>query len=139
MDALKSTQDNDRLPISKSITSILTSGMQTIMTGRRGVSLSVVLPYLLTGVCAAALFGLLLPWVAPEAIQAPDFPHVLALVHIATLGWLTMTIMGASLQLTPVIVVTPLRATRFIRWHYPVYQEGSQPSGGQPCILLNAV
>jgi hypothetical protein len=78
------------------------------MAGHRALPLSVPLPFLLTGVCAAALFGLLLPWVAPQAVQAPDFPHVLALVHFATLGWLTMTIMGASLQLTPVMTVAPL-------------------------------
>ena len=124
MDTLKSTQDNERFPLFESVVPISTSGMQTMMTGRRGVPLAVPLPFLLTGACAAALFGLLLPWIVPEAIQAPGFPHVLALVHIATLGWLTMTIMGASLQLTPVIVVAPLRATRFIRWHYPVYVSG---------------
>jgi hypothetical protein len=94
------------------------------MAGRRGVPLVVPLPFLLTGVCAAALFGLLLPWVAPEAVQSPDFPHVLALVHLATLGWLTMTIMGASLQLVPVMIVAPLRATRFLPWQYPVYTGG---------------
>lgn len=124
MDALKSNQDNVTSPLSRSAVSISTSGMPAMMTGRRGVPLSVPLPFLLTGACAAALFGLLLPWIAPEAIQAPGFPHVLALVHIATLGWLTMTIMGASLQLVPVIVVAPLRAARFIRWQYPVYVSG---------------
>jgi hypothetical protein len=124
MDTLKSSQDNERFPLSKSVAPISTSGMQTMMTGRNGVPLVVPLPFLLTGACAAALFGLLLPWIAPEAIQAPGFPHVLALVHIATLGWLTMTIMGASLQLTPVIVVSPLRATRFIHVQYPVYLSG---------------
>jgi hypothetical protein len=41
-----------------------------------------------------------------------------------TLGWLTMTIMGASLQLTPVMIVAPLRATRFLSWQYPVYTGG---------------
>jgi hypothetical protein len=124
LDALKSNQDNGKFPLSKSEVPISTSGIPTVMTGRRGVPLSVPLPFLLTGVCAAALFGLLLPWIAPEAIQSPGFPHVLALVHIATLGWLTMTIMGASLQLAPVIVVAPLRAARFIRWQYPVYVSG---------------
>lgn len=94
------------------------------MTGRRGVPLIVPLPFLLTGAGAAALFGLLLPWVMPEAIQAPDFPHVLALVHLATLGWLTMTIMGASLQLVPVMTVAPLRATRLLHWQYPLYTGG---------------
>src|SRR6266487_1315499 len=103
---------------------ITTSGMMSSMTGRRGVPLSVPLPFLLTGAGAAALFGLLLPWLIPQAIQVPGFPHVLALVHLATLGWLTMTIMGASLQLVPVIVVAPLRATRFIRYQYPMYVSG---------------
>ncbi|HEX9132774.1 MAG TPA: hypothetical protein VF844_10820 [Ktedonobacteraceae bacterium] len=124
MGALKSNQDNVPFPLSKSEVPISTSGIPAMMTGRRGVPLSVPLPFLLTGACAAALFGILLPWIAPDAIQSPGFPHVLALVHIATLGWLTMTIMGASLQLAPVIVVAPLRAARFIRWQYPVYVSG---------------
>lgn len=91
------------------------------LTGRRGVPLSVPLPFLLTGIWAAALFGLLAPWTLPLTLLAPGFPHVLALVHIVTLGWLTMTIMGASLQLTPVIVVSPLRATKLLHWLYPVF------------------
>lgn len=92
--------------------------------GRRGVPLSVPLPFLLTGACAAALFSLLAPFILPLAIQAPGFPHVLALVHLVTLGWLTMTIMGASLQLVPVIVVAPLRATALLRWQYPMFLVG---------------
>ncbi len=112
--------DNRFVPASGTTPPITTSGLVGGMAGRRGVPLTVPLPFLLTGVCAAALFGLLLPGVAPEAIQAPDFPHVLALVHLATLGWLTMTIMGASFQLVPVMTVAPLRATRLLPWHYPV-------------------
>ncbi len=124
MDTLKSSKDTEKIPLTKSAGSLAPSGMQGMMTGRRGIPLAIPLPFLLTGACAAALFGLLLPWIAPEAIQSPGFPHVLALVHIATLGWLTMTIMGASLQLTPVIVVSPLRATRLIGLQYPGYLSG---------------
>jgi hypothetical protein len=87
---------------------------------RGGVPLWLPLPFLVTGILGAALFGLLLPWVAPQAILAPGFPHVLTLVHTATLGWLTMTIMGASLQLAPVILTSPLRADQLARWHYPI-------------------
>lgn len=94
------------------------------LAGRRGVPLSVPLPFLLTGACAAALFGLLAPWILPQALLAPGFPHVLTLVHLVTLGWLTMTMMGASLQLAPVIVVAPLRATVLLRWQYPVFVGG---------------
>src|SRR5690349_6087968 len=75
---------------------------------RGGVPLWLPLPFLLTGALGAAAFGVLLPFVAPQALLAPDAPHVLALVHTVTLGWLTMTIMGASLQLAPVILVSPL-------------------------------
>lgn len=94
-------------------------------TGRGGVPLWLPLPFLLTGAVGCALFGLLLPWVVPQAILAPGYPHVLALVHTATLGWLTMTILGASLQLVPVILVSPLRAARLASAQYPIYVIGT--------------
>ncbi len=87
-------------------------------------SITIPLPYLVTGISAAALFGVLLPWIAPDALVAPDLPHVLALVHVATLGWLTILVLGASLQLVPVMTVGPLRAARFVRWQFPVYVAG---------------
>jgi hypothetical protein len=121
---LKSSKDSEKFPLTIGAGSLSLSGTPAMMTGRYGISLAIPLPFLLTGACASALFGLLLPLIAPEAIQSPGFPHVLVLVHIATLGWLTMTIMGASLQLTPVIVVSPLRATRFVNLQYPVYLSG---------------
>lgn len=123
MSRMQNQNEGSASPPGRPLT-ITTRGMMGPMTGRRGVPLSVPLPFLLTGACAAALFGLLLPWIIPQAIQAPGFPHVLVLVHLVTLGWLTMTIMGASLQLVPVIVVAPLRATRFIRYQYPMYVSG---------------
>ncbi|MBE3561384.1 MAG: hypothetical protein IMW89_19510 [Ktedonobacteraceae bacterium] len=95
-----------------------------MMGGRQGVPLSLPLPFLLTGISAAALFAVLLPWIIPEALITPAFPHVLMLVHLVTLGWLTMTMMGASLQLVPVIIASPLRATRFLCWQYPLYGTG---------------
>jgi hypothetical protein len=101
---------------------IVTSGMSGVARG--GIPLWLPLPFLLTGALGATTFGVLLPLVAPQALLAPGFPHVLALVHIATLGWLTMTIMGASLQLAPVILVSPLRAARFVRAQYPLYLVG---------------
>lgn len=111
-----------------------------LTAARGGVALSIPLPFLLAGVVCAALFGLLVPFVAPEALVSPLFPHVLALVHLATLGWLTMTIMGASLQLTPVILNAPLRATRLLRWQFPVYVVGlvlliSGFAAGRPVLL----
>lgn len=92
--------------------------------GRGSVPLWLPLPFLLTGAVGAALFGVLLVWVAPLAVRAPGYPQVLALVHTATLGWLTMTVMGASLQLAPVILASPLRGARFARFQYPLYVLG---------------
>ncbi|MGH2494735.1 MAG: hypothetical protein ACRDIV_08510 [Ktedonobacteraceae bacterium] len=92
--------------------------------GRQAMPLSVPLPFLLTAISAAALFSVLLPWNISQALLAPNFPHVLALVHMLTLGFLTMAIMGASLQLVPVIIAGPLRAARLLRWQYPIYASG---------------
>ncbi|HUY77396.1 MAG TPA: hypothetical protein VMV29_11540 [Ktedonobacterales bacterium] len=111
-----------RIAIPGAQTPIVTSGLAGLARG--GTPLWLPLPFLLTGALGAAAFGLLLPFVAPQALLAPDFPRVLAVVHIATLGWLTMTIMGASLQLAPVILVSPLRAARFSRAQYPIYVVG---------------
>ena len=91
---------------------------------RGGVPLWLPLPFLLAGAAGAAVFGLLLPLVVPLALIAYNEPRVLALVHIATLGWLTMIIMGASLQLAPVILLTPLRAARLARGQFPAYLTG---------------
>lgn len=94
------------------------------MMGRRGVPLGIPLPFLVTGICLAALAGFLLPFVLPEALINRGQPHVLALVHTVTLGWLTMTILGASQQLTPVIAVTPLRLKALTPVVYPLYLAG---------------
>lgn len=119
-----SSSSNAKIPRPAAAPPVAIGGLSGALAGGQSVPFIVPLLFLLTGVCAAALFGLLLPWIAPETLLSPGFPHVLALVHTATLGWLTMTIMGASLQLAPVIVVSPLRAARFLRWHYPLYLSG---------------
>lgn len=120
---MSTTQKGQGATVRISVPSAGQSGgvMAGTLGGRQGVPLSIPLPFLLTGSVAAACFGLLLPWLMSEALLAPDFPHVLALVHTVTLGWLTMSIMGASLQLVPVIIAAPLRAARFLRWQYPLY------------------
>ncbi|HEU5348021.1 MAG TPA: hypothetical protein VFU63_05355, partial [Ktedonobacterales bacterium] len=46
---------------------------------RGGVPLWLPVPFMVTGIIGAALFGVLLPWVAPQAILAPGYPHVLTL------------------------------------------------------------
>lgn len=99
-------------------------GLAVSAAARQGLPAWMPLRFLLTGVGAAAVFGLLLPWLLPEALSAPQAPHILALVHLATLGWLTMVVLGALQQLLPVILVTPLRGSLPARLAYPVYAAG---------------
>ncbi len=66
---------------------------------------------------AATLFlfvgALGLVWIAPElAAGAYPSPHVAAVTHLFTLGWITMTIFGALYQLLPVALGAPVRSTR---------------------------
>ncbi len=68
------------------------------------------LSLLLNGTVASVLLGIGAIVVLPEALTDPQAMHVLALVHTATLGWWTMTIMGAMYQLVPVVLITRLRA-----------------------------
>ena len=68
------------------------------------------LSLLLSGAVASVLLGVGAIVVLPEALADPQALRVLALVHTATLGWWTMTIMGAMYQLVPVVLVTRLRA-----------------------------
>jgi hypothetical protein len=55
-------------------------------------------------------------WAAPD-LTAGNFlsPRVAAVTHLFTLGWITLTILGATAQLVPVALGTPLRSPRLAR------------------------
>ena len=83
------------------------------------------LTHILTGVAAALLGGLaLLAW-APGLLAQPlgNF-HALAVTHLFTLGWLAMTLTGASYQLVPVVLEVRLRSEPLARAGYPVLAAG---------------
>jgi hypothetical protein len=67
---------------------------------------------------AAALFflsvgALGLVWIAPELAAGLYLsPHVAGVVHLFTLGWLSMTIFGAMYQLLPVALGVSIRSER---------------------------
>lgn len=67
-------------------------------------SLSLPLKYILASLASFALLvGLL--WLQSESLTAYfRNPPVLGLTHLATLGWVTMIIMGAAYQLVPVVL-----------------------------------
>jgi hypothetical protein len=78
---------------------------------------------------AAVAFWLLgaaaLVWVAPD-IAAGAFPaaHVVATVHLFTLGWITTTILGALYQFLPVALGVPIRSERLAHLSYALYVPG---------------
>lgn len=80
--------------------------------------------YLYSAVVALVLFCTGLIALAPEAVDSTLTPHVLALLHLATLGVLTTAIMGALWQLLPVILVVPAPPAWMTRAHYPLWLAG---------------
>ncbi|HET7874370.1 MAG TPA: hypothetical protein VFN71_02505 [Methylomirabilota bacterium] len=83
-----------------------------------GPSPSVPLRYLVTAAAAFLLAALGVPWLAPELAGHYYHPRVLALVHTLTLGWITLSILGASFQLIPIILQRPIWSERLARWQY---------------------
>lgn len=58
--------------------------------------------------------GLLLAWKGADLLLTPwSFP-TLALAHLITLGFLTMVMMGALYQITPVLAATPVPGTGLV-------------------------
>ncbi len=62
------------------------------------------LSYLLTAAGAFFLAALSVPFLADELAGHFYHPYLLALTHTVTLGWITMTIMGASFHLLPMVL-----------------------------------
>jgi hypothetical protein len=80
------------------------------------------LPLSYLGAAAAAFVAAMaaLPWLAPELGGHYYHPRVLALTHVITLGWITMSILGASYQLIPIVLQRPLWSERLARWQLGV-------------------
>lgn len=66
---------------------------------------------------AAALIVL-----SPEALASRWTPQALALTHTLTLGFLAMVMLGALMQMLPVVAGSPLPAPRLVTWlsHIPL-------------------
>jgi len=86
----------------------------------------VTLPLAYLAAAAAAFVIALtgLPWLAPELAGHYYHPRVLALTHTVTLGWITMSILGASYQLIPVVLERSLWSEGLARWQLGVLLVG---------------
>ncbi|MDE2485243.1 MAG: hypothetical protein KGL32_08390 [candidate division NC10 bacterium] len=84
----------------------------------RQPSLWVPLRYFVTAQAAFVTALLWAPWQVSDLLDFYYQGHDLALTHLLTLGWITMTIMGASFQLVPVALETTLWSERLACWQY---------------------
>jgi len=92
--------------------------------GGRPPSVLLPLGYLGTAAGAFLLAALALPWMAADLAGHYYHPHVLALTHTVALGWISLTIMGASYQLLPIVLERPIWSERLARWQLPVLAVG---------------
>lgn len=85
---------------------------------------SVPLSYLVTAAAAFVLACAAVPFLAPELAGHYDHPHVTALTHSVTLGWITLGIMGASYQLIPIVLERRVWSERLARWQFWILAVG---------------
>ncbi|HEV8457604.1 MAG TPA: hypothetical protein VGR44_04835 [Methylomirabilota bacterium] len=82
------------------------------------------LAYLAAAAAAFVMALTGLPWLASELAGHYYHPRVLALTHTVTLGWITLSILGASYQLIPVVLERSLWSERLARWQLGVLLVG---------------
>jgi len=63
-------------------------------------------------------------WLTPALAGHYYQPRVVALTHTVTLGWITLTIMGASYQLIPIVLERPIWSERLARWQFLILGGG---------------
>jgi hypothetical protein len=77
------------------------------------------------GLVFLSALALLLPFIASDLAQNRFLqPRVVAATHLITLGWLTLSIMGALCQLFTVVLGTPLRWVRLAAVTLALYSPG---------------
>jgi hypothetical protein len=89
-----------------------------------GPSAALPLRYLVAAVVAFVVAALGVPWLAPELAGHYYHPQVMALTHTVTLGWITLTIMGASYQIIPIVLERPVWSERLARWQFALFALG---------------
>ncbi len=83
-----------------------------------GPSVSVPLRYLATAQAAFLLAVTSAPFFSDDLADHYYLSRTFALTHLLTLGWISMTIMGAAYQLVPVALEAQLASERVARWQY---------------------
>lgn len=98
--------------------------------------LNLPLRFFITAPLFGVAAGLLLVWRGGELLLTPWAPQTVALVHLITLGFITMVITGALYQLIPVLVGSQVPSVRLARYvHLGLTLGLAAMAGG---LLLNS-
>ena len=90
----------------------------------RAPSATLPLRYLVAAAVSFVAAAVAVPWLA-EALAGHSYqPRVFALTHTVTLGWITLSIMGASYQLIPSVLERPIWSERLARAQFLVLAVG---------------
>lgn len=90
----------------------------------RAPSPTLPLSYLVTAVVAFVLASAAVPGLAPELAGHYYHPRLAALTHTVTLGWIMLSIMGASYQLIPIVLERHVWSERLARWQFWILAVG---------------
>jgi hypothetical protein len=94
------------------------------ISGKEAPSLSVPYRYIVSATIALAVFTVLLPFERNTLVGLFIAPRMLFMLHLATLGWVTMTVIGASLQLVPVALQVRVSSERLAGWVFYLFLPG---------------
>jgi hypothetical protein len=90
--------------------------MQPGLAFEQAPPLSVPFRFFLTAPAFGILAGLLLVWQGPEALSSRWSPVALALTHLVVLGFVTMAMSGALMQMLPVLAGAPIPRPKLTAW-----------------------
>jgi hypothetical protein len=95
------------------------------LTTSRAASVSLPLRYMVSGLVFAVLaFGCAGAYASSFLDGVFLTPHLLAVTHLAALGWLTMIAMGALFQFVPVVLDVPIFSERLGKVDFYLYLAG---------------
>lgn len=86
--------------------------MQRALSFEQAPPISIPLRFFLSAPLFAVAAGMLLMWSGADALTSRWSPITLSLTHLLTLGFLAMTMVGALLQMLPVVVGADVPALR---------------------------
>jgi hypothetical protein len=89
-------------------------GAQAGLSFEQAPPISVPLRFFLTAPWFGALAAALLLWLGPAAVQNRWLPPMIAATHLMTLGFLGLVMIGAMLQMLPVVAGSPVSRPRLV-------------------------